>query len=183
MTPAQLKILHIARRQVGLDEASYRLYLRNVGKVESSKDLTHKAFERMMALMEDLGFVDSRNGPGYWSGKAGAIVNGGITDRQKRLIEQLAADANYHLPGFVQRMTGQEDVNACSFYQAANLIEAFKQILKRGEKHEDMKHEDRLFPGDPPPSPPRSPRLRGESSSFHDQFSPAMEGSFDDLPF
>lgn len=64
-TPQQLKLLHVAARQVGLitgkqDDARYRLLLANVAGVDSSKSLSQAQFEDVMAVMEDMGFSRER---------------------------------------------------------------------------------------------------------------------------
>ena len=60
----QVQLLQMARRAVSLDEGRYRLLLRNVGGVESSKHLANRGFESCMAVLEDLGFAGRVNGRG-----------------------------------------------------------------------------------------------------------------------
>lgn len=54
--PKKIALLHVARKQLGLDEDSYRDILRRWGGVESSADLGPVAFEKVMIRMEQLGF-------------------------------------------------------------------------------------------------------------------------------
>jgi hypothetical protein len=53
MSPAQLKMIHVAKRQACLTDDAYRTILRTVGGVESSKDLTQGTFEEVMAILEE----------------------------------------------------------------------------------------------------------------------------------
>lgn len=52
----KIALVHVAKRQLGLDEDSYRDILRRWGNVESSADLDPVAFECVMIRMEQLGF-------------------------------------------------------------------------------------------------------------------------------
>lgn len=54
--PKKIALLHVARKQLGLDEDAYRDILRRWGGVESSADLDPVAFEKVMIRMEQLGF-------------------------------------------------------------------------------------------------------------------------------
>ncbi len=105
MTPAQLRIIHTAKRQLELDDASYRLILRNVGKVESSKDLTNAGLEDVMALFESRGYCHPHHGENYWTKKSqsrGTVV----TARAARFIRELAGQSRYNLEALVMRHSG-----------------------------------------------------------------------------
>jgi hypothetical protein len=49
-------VIHVARSQVAMDEASYRLMLERVAGVTSSSDLDEAGFTAVMAEFERLGF-------------------------------------------------------------------------------------------------------------------------------
>ncbi|QOV90915.1 phage protein GemA/Gp16 family protein [Humisphaera borealis] len=134
-TNPQLKILHIAARQVGLivgnDSVRWRLLLRNVGDVDSSKSLDNAGVEDVMAVMEDMGFIDIR-GAGYWSGKV-RRRNCACGERMARKIEQLAAGSRYALGAMCRRMSRNrtEYVGELTPREAWELIEAYKAANER----------------------------------------------------
>ncbi len=55
--PAMLAKIHIARKELGLQEAAYRALLQRVGKVESAKDLSDRAAAAVIAEFKRLGWA------------------------------------------------------------------------------------------------------------------------------
>lgn len=55
-TKAQLSIIHVAKRQLGLDDAAYRDLLWHLAGVRSSRELTPSGFELLMQCFAELGF-------------------------------------------------------------------------------------------------------------------------------
>jgi len=70
MTPAKLALVHLAAKQLGLNEDVYRTILWNIGGVESAKNLSEERFERVMAHFEHLGFRWKRKNFGQRRGMA-----------------------------------------------------------------------------------------------------------------
>lgn len=147
-TTPQLKVLHVAARHVGLiqgnDAVRWRLLLRNVGDVESSKQLDNAGVENVMAVLEDMGFVDFR-GPGYWGGKV-RRRNCECGERMARKIETMAAESRYPVGPMCRRMSkGRTDfVGELTPREAWELIEAYKAIEERAiEERERV--QPRLF--------------------------------------
>ncbi|MEI8197314.1 MAG: phage protein GemA/Gp16 family protein, partial [Phycisphaerae bacterium] len=64
MTPDQIRMIHTASTRVKHNRAQYESMLRNVGGVETCKDLTNETFEDCMAFLEDCGFEGH-----YWRDK------------------------------------------------------------------------------------------------------------------
>jgi hypothetical protein len=159
MTPKQIQLLQIARRQVGLDEERYRLLLKNVGGVDSCKDLTNEALEEVMAVLEDMGFVTTFHGvenKDYWREKIRR--RGHFADDRVifRLVEQ-SKNAVYPLAGMVLRAAGgrTDDPKKLHPYEAANLLEAYRPIHRR-KGAEAAGYE----PGSRPDKRSRDPRKR-----------------------
>ncbi len=136
MTVKQLQLIHAAARQAGLNDAQYRLLLRHVGHVASSKDLTQAAFGEVMAALE------KTHGHGhYWRQRQER--RGSVADpRQLWLIRDLwarydagCADHALQLPGMVERMSAGRTrlLEQLAPREAWNLIEALKQIVARTE--------------------------------------------------
>lgn len=55
-TPKQIALVHVAKRQLGLDDGSYRDILRRWGGADSSRDLDEIGFHAVMMRFEALGF-------------------------------------------------------------------------------------------------------------------------------
>ena len=52
----KIALVHVAKRQLGLDDESYRAVLARGAGVSSSRDLDQAGFDRLMAEFERLGF-------------------------------------------------------------------------------------------------------------------------------
>jgi phage gp16-like protein len=163
MNPKQLKLIHIAKRDVDLNDEQYRTLLRNVAHVESSKDLTNTQFEDVMATLEDLGFSYERanhrsratfTGSGgscarvestYWRDKVAARGRG-TGERVLWKINTLAAGLPIDLPGFCWNMTGRtDDVKQLTGQEAYKLVEALKSMHDRQERKAAPKAQGVLF--------------------------------------
>lgn len=61
VTGGQLALIHVAKKELGLQEEDYRSILDLYGGVSSAKNLTLEGFERVMEHLERLGFKSSNN--------------------------------------------------------------------------------------------------------------------------
>jgi hypothetical protein len=161
-TSAQLRLVHIAAKKVGLNDAQYRTLLANAAGVASSKDLDQAGFEDVMAVLEDMledkvtrGQGDkvtkgdpftpspphpvtlSSSSPTYWRDKVAArSLNGNA--RMVHKIRELAQRSIYPLDRLVWRQSGgrTSDVEQLLPREAWKLIEMLKGSNQRTEaKH------------------------------------------------
>lgn len=125
--------IHIAKKQLAMDEDSYRAMLRSVGGVESSRDLTPLAASRVLRHLERSGFKPT--------GKLAASDRPAADDAQSRKILALwlALHArgvvhnasNEALAAYVKRQTGVEALQWLTPAQATRVIEALKKWQAR----------------------------------------------------
>lgn len=104
MTKSQIILLQTARRQLSLDEADYRLILRNVAGVESSKDLDNVGLENVLAVFEDRGWQYTDHSTTYFRDKVEQRSRR-ADSRQVHLIEQLVLGTAYRLGGLCLRFS------------------------------------------------------------------------------
>jgi hypothetical protein len=107
------------------------------GGVESSKDLSQAGFEDVMAVLEDSGFSDSRQGGTYWRDKVRDRGQAGNA-RMVHLIRELAEKSVYPLDRLAWRQSGgrTEDVEQLTPREAWMLIEMLKGSNKRSEERD-----------------------------------------------
>lgn len=149
MTPAQTKLLHIAARQVGLNDRQYRMVLQNVAGVASSTSLTNTQFEQVMAVMEDRGFRQFCQSETYWRDKS-ARHGSRTNERQVQLLRELAAKQPYPLGALVRKFShGRTDqVEDLQPREAWALTEMLKKVVNRKGENDEAE-----APGDPSPGP------------------------------
>ncbi|MBT9485823.1 MAG: regulatory protein GemA [Myxococcales bacterium] len=130
ITTKQIAVLHVARKQLGWDEATYRDVLRGIAGVESSKDLTHAMFEAVLEHAKHCGF--HLTAP-LFQRVAPSAARPAPTPAQlhllRELFEQLGWDAARQR-GFCMRMTKRPwpQTNA----DAIKVTEALKAMIARG---------------------------------------------------
>lgn len=131
----EIKLIHVARRELGLDEETYRAMLKNVAGVSSSTDLSYQGRQKVLAHLKAAGFkVKSKAAPA-------AIASGGQVDPQYRKIQALwtelhgvgavRVNTEAALRVYIKRITGCGDYQFCSSAQVVAIIETLKKWLAR----------------------------------------------------
>ena len=131
-TRPQIIAIQKARRQLQLNDAQYRTLLKNVARVESSKDLDNAGVEDVMAVFEDMGFQQHPAGPTYWRDKVAARGNR-ANARMVQKIEMLAGQQRYCLPALCERFSGGRAQTPIDLTpaEAWKLIEMLKSAAAR----------------------------------------------------
>jgi hypothetical protein len=175
MTTAQTKLLHIAARQVGLNDRQYRTILRTIALVDSSTRLTQDDFERVMAVMEERGWRQSGQAETYWRDRADGQGRF-ASSRQVAALRRLAPAAGVRIEGMCIRHTaGRTDrPEKLTPREAWQIHEALKAMVGRQD----------------PAVAPRVPQVAGTPetcASARSHTVPADLGvapvDVDDLPF
>jgi hypothetical protein len=133
MTPQQIKLIHIAAKQIGLDDRTYRLLLHNVAGVTTCKKLDNPGLENVMAVFEDLGFRDAEHDPKYWRTKV-KLRGSNAGERMVHLIRQLSERLrHYKLSGLCMRFSYDRTAapEKLTPKEAWNLIEMLKAAITR----------------------------------------------------
>lgn len=129
-----IRIVHIAKRQLGLDDGEYRQILRASSGKESCALMNGAELERLVSEFEKMGF--RRTGKGAPDGKKSErkivrLIFGLWTELGRRgLIENASRPA---LLAFVQRQTGIGHPDWLDNAQAARVVEALKAMRDRGK--------------------------------------------------
>lgn len=165
-----LTLVHVGRRELGLDEEEYRALLEQVTGSRSAKGLKAAQLEAVVTAMKGLGFKVKGNATGRRSPPSTAHVQAPevrklraiwITMKQDGLLHDGSEDA---LGSFIRRMTananGGVGINRAEWLtsiQAERVLEALKKwhirlmtdaIIARGESVPDtLSHRHDAKPG------------------------------------
>lgn len=133
----EIKLIHVARRELGLDDETYRAMLQMVAGVKSSSDLDWQGRKKVLDHFKAKGFkVKSKAAPG----KA-PRPNLDAADPQYRKIRALWSalhdsgvvrvntDAAVRI--YIKRMTGCDDYRFCNGAQVVIVIEGLKKWIGR----------------------------------------------------
>ncbi len=126
--------VHIARKELGLDEETYRAVLRRVADAASAADMSNDDLERVLAEFRRLGWRPQRaegwrpKSPKPWVRKVYALWGeakrtGAFRDRRRSALR-----------AFVKRQTGCDDPEWLTPQQAEKVIEAFKAMIARARE-------------------------------------------------
>ena len=129
----RLAIIHLAKKQLGLDEEAYRAILSGAG-VSSAKDIeTDAQFNSVMCAFARLGFLPSGRGVNKYRGAVTGSNPGMISRRQEYYIKGLWALASRakdekSLRRMVKRIGKVDDISFLSRRAASALILALRDI-------------------------------------------------------
>lgn len=121
--------VHIARKELGLDEPTYRALLARVIGRDSSAGCTDAQLDAVLAEFRRLGWVPKVKSPPL-SKKPHVRA---IFAIWRDLRPHLRNHGREALRAFVQRQTGVADPEWLDGKQAASVIEALKAWLKRAQ--------------------------------------------------
>ncbi|MBX9944921.1 MAG: regulatory protein GemA [Reyranella sp.] len=128
---ATLAAIHVAKKDRGLDDDSYRDLLERVAGVRSARDLDGAGADRVMAEMRRLGFAPAPRKPRAphdrrpIAGKARALWI------SLHHLDELQHGTDKALNGFVRRITGKGTLAWCTNGEANKVVESLKAWLGR----------------------------------------------------
>ena len=125
---ADLVKIHLAKKQLGLDDDTYRAMLYSVAGVQSSKDLSVDGVKDVLRHMERSGFKPTRHKRPKVAGNRAAQI---------RKIEALLTDAGRpwaYLDGMIKRICSVDKIEFCDGPMLGKLIAALEYDAKRRRK-------------------------------------------------
>jgi len=131
ITKKQIALVHVAKRDLKLDDDDYRYILRRMGGVESSADLCPQGFKRTMAFFTGLGFRST------WTQRTYGDRAGMASPQQVELIRTLwrtyaPDDENESgLNAWLDRFHKVSAVRFIDSAKAGKVISALKAMTKR----------------------------------------------------
>ncbi len=134
----EIKLIQIGRRQLYLDDGTYRAMLRTHGNVASSTELDAAGRAAMLAALVKGGFVVR---PRQSAPTTPAVPQrDAVYDLMVSLWDQLHAvgavrlNNEHALRHYIARQTGLSAYQFCSSQQCTKVIEALKLWLKRAQE-------------------------------------------------
>ena len=115
----KLAVIHIVKRELGLDDDDYRDILERETGVRSAKDLDENGFRRLMRAFTRSGYY--------------RLNEYGLTFRQKMYIRHLVDDLGWdreHFKNFLNKYYQKKDVDVLTKKEASNVIESLKNVIK-----------------------------------------------------
>lgn len=130
----EIKLIHVGRRELGLDDETYRAMLEMVCSVKSSANLDAAGRKKVLDHMKSKGFKVKSKAGGKVTADPGA-------DPQYRKIQALWSDlarigvvrvnTEAAIRVYIKRITGCDAYSFCSSDQVASIIETLKKWRDR----------------------------------------------------
>ncbi len=140
----QVKVIHVVKSMLGLDDIAYRAILWGAARVSTSKDLTWHGYYAVMDRFKEIGkergmkvFISLKARPGkkmrpYQEPKKGVWLSRNKQAAIYGLWEDVARDKSPQaLMAFIKRMTGVDNIRFLDDGQGDKVIEALKQMKRR----------------------------------------------------
>lgn len=130
MTPKQIALIKVAKRQLGLTDDQYRALLLWAGGVESAKDLGATGFERVMGYLTRLGFKSD------WNKRTFGNRRGMASPKQVDLIRELwrqfsGADDDAALGKWLELSYGVSSLRFLDALTAQKAITGLRAMTRR----------------------------------------------------
>jgi phage gp16-like protein len=139
MTPEQLALIHVAKKQLDMDDKLYREVLEQYAGVKSARDLCPAGFQSVMAAFERMGFK-----PASTPQRLGRRP-GFASDAQLELIRSLwqayaGTDDERGLNSWLEKWFKISNLRFLPGYKASRAIEALKKMSVRPRQQERRDH-------------------------------------------
>jgi hypothetical protein len=150
MTP-RLAIIHVAKKQLGLDEDAYRAILSGAGVASARDIITNAQFNNVMAAFAALGFKSPGAAVKHQNTAAGTNP-ALISKRQEYYIRGLWALASRardekSLRRIIKRIGKTDDIRFLSRRAASAVILALRDICRKAGYNPDGKEESHALDG------------------------------------
>ncbi|WP_031438203.1 gp16 family protein [Methylobacter tundripaludum] len=129
---SELAMIHIAKKQLGMDDDTYRAMLKQVAGVNSASELTEKTRAKVLDHLKKVGFKASKH-----KGRPHNLDTKAGNAKQLSKIEALLADAGRpwaYAASMAKRMYKKDALEFCSGTELAGIIAALVKDAKKREE-------------------------------------------------
>jgi len=130
-----LALIHVAKKQLGLDDDTYRDVLWTVGKVRSAADLDGYGREQLLTHFKRLGFKVVRQKRRRDPGEP-ALGRGTYLGKIEAQLADMKLEWAY-ADGIARQMFGLESVRFCKAHQLRKIVAALTYRQKKAAKEDD----------------------------------------------
>lgn len=128
----EIRLIHVAKRELGLDNDTYRDMLFALARVRSSSDLDWTGRKKVLDHMKASGFK-VRNSPANKNAKDGEYRKVRALWKELHAIGAVEHDTDDAVRAYVKRMTKIDDFKFLNGWQTRSVIESLKKWIKRVE--------------------------------------------------
>lgn len=123
---AKLAVIHVAKKQLDLDEDDYRAMLRSEAGVDSARDLDEAGARRVMLWFENHGFKRDGKAKGTAADRRPIVKKARALWISLHQLDEVTNPADKALDAFARSITGKDTLHFATNGEAAKVVEALK---------------------------------------------------------
>lgn len=128
---ARLAVIHVAKKQLDLDDDDYRAMLRAEGGVASARDLDDAGARRVMQWFDNHGFKRDGTAKGTAGDRRPIVKKARALWISLYQLDEVTNRADKALDAFAKNLTGKDTLRFCTNGEAAKVVEALKAWAER----------------------------------------------------
>jgi phage gp16-like protein len=132
-----LRLIHVAKRELALDEETYRAMLCSVAGVRSAKYLDVTGRKKVLDHLKERGFKVKVAAPASNDAADSRYRKIRVLWKQLHDSGKVAHNTEHAVRSYIKRMTHLEDFQLLDDLQVSMVIEALKKWLARSEQPAD----------------------------------------------
>lgn len=126
-----LAAIHVAKKQLDLDEDDYRAMLRAEAGVASARDLDEAGARRVMLWFDNHGFKRTGTSKGTAADRRPIVQKARALWISLHQLDEVSNRSDKALDAFAKKITGKETLRFCSNGEAGKVVEALKAWAER----------------------------------------------------
>lgn len=126
-----LAAIHIAKKQLDLDDDDYRAMLRSEGGVASARDLDDAGARRVMLWFDNHGFKRTGTSKGTAADRRPIVQKARALWISLHQLDEVSNRSDKALDAFAKKVTGKETLHFCTNGEAGKVVEALKAWAER----------------------------------------------------
>lgn len=123
--------IHVAKKQLGLDDDDYRAMLKREAGVDSARDLDDAGARRVMLWFDNHGFTRTDKAKGTAGDRRPIVQKARALWISLWQLDEVADRRDSALDAFTRRITGKETLRFCTNGEAGKVVEALKAWCQR----------------------------------------------------
>jgi len=126
-----LAAIHVAKKQLDLDDDDYRAMLQREAGVTSARDLDETGARRVMLWFDNHGFKRTGTSKGTAADRRPIVQKARALWISLHQLDEVANRSDKALDAFAKKTTGKETLRFCSNGEAGKVVEALKAWAER----------------------------------------------------
>lgn len=132
----EIRLIHVAKRELQLDDDTYRAMLWSLARVKSSKDLDFTGRKKVLDHLKARGFK-VKTAPANKNASDSRYRKIRVLWKELKKRAMVEKDTDQAVRAYIKRTTGCEDFQFLNNHQISTVIESLKSWVARADENRD----------------------------------------------